>query len=82
MSFSPDGELFASAHDDGTLKLWNLRGQLLGTFQDIIAPLLVFSLALMAKLFASAGRDKTIKLWTLDGQTLRTLKGHAAEVKD
>jgi WD40 repeat protein len=78
--FSPDAKFIASAHNDGTLKLWSLQGQLLKTFERHNSYITRVRFSPDGKILASASRDKTIKLWTLDGRELKTLKGHAAGV--
>jgi WD40 repeat protein len=78
--FSPDGKFIASAHHNGTIKLWNLQGQLLKTFERHNSYITRVRFSPDGKTLASASRDKTIKIWTLDGRELKTLKGHSAGV--
>ncbi|AFZ38261.1 WD-40 repeat-containing protein (plasmid) [Stanieria cyanosphaera PCC 7437] len=83
--FSPDGKTIAFASSDNniasfgknsTVKLWNLKGELLATFnghQDSINSV-IFSPD--GQLIASASSDNTVKLWNLQGKLLATLNGH------
>ena len=65
IAFSPDGKILASAHDDGTILLWNVE-----TRQSLGNPLridtgYISSIAFSpnGKTLASSSSDKTIALW-------------------
>ncbi|MEC4849400.1 MAG: TIR domain-containing protein, partial [Jaaginema sp. PMC 1079.18] len=76
IAFSPDGQTLASASDDNTIKLWNLRGEELHSLtghQDEVNRI-VFSPD--GQVLASASKDGTIKLWNLQGQELHSLAAH------
>ncbi|MBO3462906.1 caspase family protein [Aetokthonos hydrillicola Thurmond2011] len=84
LDFSPNGDLIASAHIDGTVKLWRLDGSsdkplILGEYSSDI---LVRSLRFSPKgaLLASAYTDGTVKLWNLDGSLHKILEGHKNRV--
>ena len=79
IAMTPDGQLIASASEDKTIKLWNLRtGKLLRTLTGHSEGIRSVAMTPDGKLLASGGDDKTIKLWNLDtGNLLRTLTGHS-----
>ena len=80
VSFSPDGNTIASSGQDGTIKLWNLKGQELATFNGDQGRLGSVSFSPDGNTIASSGQDGTIKLWNLKGQELASLDGHQGSV--
>ena len=81
--FSPDGQTFASASDDDTIKLWNLQtGELLCTLTGHSEGIRSLTISSDGQTFASGGSDGTIKLWNLQtGELLYTLTGHSDEIR-
>jgi WD40 repeat protein len=77
VSFSPDGQMFASASSDGTIKLWNLDGDELQTFRGHRAEINKVSFSPDSQVLASAGQDGTVRLWSLKSKKLPTLRGHS-----
>ncbi|TBR61999.1 hypothetical protein B4U84_08835, partial [Westiellopsis prolifica IICB1] len=77
VAFSPDGKTIASANVDGTVKLWNLQGKLLETFNGHSDAVTSVAFSPDGKTIASASRDRTVKLWDLQGKELCTFKGHS-----
>ncbi|HEY1368570.1 MAG TPA: hypothetical protein VGF23_15725 [Gaiellaceae bacterium] len=85
VAFSPDGSVLASASDDGTLRLWNVR-----THQGIGQPLrghgdggvngVAFSPD--GTMLASGGDDGTVRLWDVRTRTQvgAALRAHAKPV--
>ncbi|QFS43558.1 tetratricopeptide repeat protein [Nostoc sphaeroides] len=80
LSFSRDGEIFASASWDKTVKLWRRDGYLLRTLIGHKKRVRCVRFSPNGQIIASASGDKTVKLWSRDGVLLRTLTGHENEV--
>ncbi len=79
--FSPDGQTIASVSDDKTVKLWNLKGQVLQTLTGHSDSVRSVAFSPNGQIIASASRDKTVKLWNRNGKVLQTLTGHSDSVR-
>lgn len=67
LAFNCDGQKFASAGDDGSVRLWNVGkevqdGQL---FSGHDKPVMSVSFSPDGKLLASGGKDYTVRIWQL-----------------
>ena len=80
ISFSPDGELLASAGGDQTIKLWRKDGTLLKTLIAGEDSAYAISFSPDGEILASSGRNNTIKLWRKDGTLFKTLEGHKGNI--
>jgi WD40 repeat protein/tetratricopeptide (TPR) repeat protein len=67
-----------SASDDGTLKLWNSRGQLIRTLSGHHAGVLDVRLSPDGQYIASASLDHSIFLWRANGDFLQTFDSPAS----
>ncbi|HEY9622804.1 MAG TPA: hypothetical protein V6C78_20775, partial [Crinalium sp.] len=84
VTFSPDGQILASSGDDGTIQLWNQKGNLpitINAHNEHEGGVWTVSFSPDGQTLASANADGTVKLWTRDGRALRTLQGqHQGDV--
>ncbi|ARV61004.1 hypothetical protein BZZ01_22400 [Nostocales cyanobacterium HT-58-2] len=80
VSFSPDGQMIATASADKTIKLWSRDGKELQTLNGHGDKVYSVTFSPDGKTLATASWDTTVKLWTHEGQLITTLEGHKEAV--
>ncbi|MEL7408242.1 MAG: hypothetical protein AAFN00_15000, partial [Cyanobacteria bacterium J06558_2] len=79
--FSPDGKIIATANNDSTVKLWNLRGKLLHTLKSDGSLIYGISFDPSNEIIATASMNGKIDFWNLEGKSIKNLQGHKYIVK-
>jgi WD40 repeat protein len=84
VSLSPDGTKVATISEDGTVRLWNMTGQLLSQFPIKInwtaKMTMSVSFSPNGKYLATASEQGVARLWDLSGRELAHFKGHKGQV--
>lgn len=75
ISFSPDGQILASASTDNTIKLWQLDGTVIRTLKEHTDVVTDVSFSPDGQQIASASFDGTIKLWKRNGTLELSIPG-------
>lgn len=76
ISFSPDGQIIATASRDGSAKLWSSRGELLSELAGHTDEVWDVEFSSDGKTIATASRDSIVRLWERDGTLINELIGH------
>jgi WD40 repeat protein len=82
VAFSPPGNLVATGHDDGQVRLWDIPSRrLLRELPAHTHPVSALAFRRDGKALASAGEDRIIHIWDIDtAKLLGTLRGHTDRI--
>ncbi|MFL5241327.1 MAG: hypothetical protein ACJ8FY_04405 [Gemmataceae bacterium] len=82
LAFSPCSSQIATGHDDGAVRLWNIRTkQLIREIKAHPRPVSALAFNFEGSRLASAAEDKLIRLWELStGKLFGTLSGHTDRI--
>jgi len=78
----PDGSAFASAHNDGSLRVWELPARSVLTLTGHSGAVNDVAVSPDSKLLASVSEDRGVRLWEVaTGKRQQVLNGHKVAVK-
>lgn len=80
--FNPQGNLLASAEENGIIRLWNLNGEELRRWQADPSRVRNVAFSPNRDLLTSATESGRITLWNLQGKKLADWQGHQGQVRD
>ena len=74
VAFSPDGKKYLSGSGDNTMKLWDVSGKLLHTFEGHSDWVTSVAFSPDGKSVISASKDKSVKIWDLTGNMIQSFE--------
>ncbi|MEA5618261.1 AAA-like domain-containing protein [Cronbergia sp. UHCC 0137] len=81
MVFSPDAKLLATGMRKNTIRLWDIKGNLIKEFKGHKGGVNSVAFSPNGQFIASGSDDNTIRLWDLKGNSIQEFKGHQQSVK-
>ncbi len=80
LAFSPDGQSILTSSWDNKACLWNLKGELIQSFEGHTHPLTSVAFSPDGQSILTGSEDKTACLWNLQGKMIRSFQGHADRI--